>query len=208
VTALKHVVANIAGLEGQSNDVKVKKLAEGASNKVMTATVGRQRYIVKVPDPLVPRRLVTASEVATLEFLRAELELPVPKVLAWSDSDDNAVGCEYIIMEEAAGHDLKTTWPALGLGQRTEVVDQIIAIQERLIQASKAFRGYGSLYFTSDAQKFKFRRQIDLSSTKSSRFIIGPLAHEHFMEPVLSKTGIDNGPCKFLILRARLLFHS
>ncbi len=84
VKALKHVVANIAGLEGQSGRVKLKKLAEGASNKV--------------PDPLVPRRLVTASEVATLEFLRVELELPVPKVLAWSDSNGNTVGCEYIVM--------------------------------------------------------------------------------------------------------------
>lgn len=108
VKALKHVVANIAGLEGQSSGVELEKVAEGASNKVITATVSGQRFIVKVPDPLVPRRLVTASEVATLEFLRAELELPVPKVLAWSDSNDNTVGCEYVIMEEAVGQDLKS----------------------------------------------------------------------------------------------------
>ena len=160
--ALKHVVANIAGLGGQSGRVELKKLAEGASNKVMTATVGRRRFIVKVPDPLVPRRLITASEVATLEFLRAELDLPVPKVLAWSDSDDNTVGCEYIILEEAAGRDLKSTWSALSVKQRIVVVDQIIAVQERLLEASKNFQGYGSLYFTEDAAKFKFRRQIEV----------------------------------------------
>jgi hypothetical protein len=166
VKALKHVVAKTAGLEGQSGRVEVKKLAEGASNKVMTATVGRRRFIVKVPDPLVPRRLITASEVATLEFLRAELDLPVPKVLAWSDCNDNTVGCEYMILEEAVGADLKNTWPRLGVKQRMGVVDQIITIQERLLEASKHFKGYGSLYFTEDAAKFKFRRQIEVSAAE------------------------------------------
>lgn len=107
VKALERVVMKVAGLEGQSGSVELKKLAEGAANKVMTATVGRQRFIVKIPDPVVPRRLITASEVATLEFLRAELEFPVPKVLAWSDSNDNPVRCEYIILEEAVGQDLE-----------------------------------------------------------------------------------------------------
>lgn len=196
VQALKHVVAKTAGLEGQSGRVKVKKLAEGASNKVMTATVGRQRLIVKFPDPLVPRRWITASEVATLEFLRAELELPVPKVLAWSDSNENTVGCEYIILEEAGGQDLRKTWPRLDIKQRMSVVDQIIAIQERLLKGSKRFQGYGSLYFFEDAAKFKFRRQIKVSAKSSSRFVIGPLAHEHFMGSVLRESKVDSGPCK------------
>ncbi|RMZ78597.1 hypothetical protein DV738_g3734, partial [Chaetothyriales sp. CBS 135597] len=182
VKALKHVVAKTAGLEGQSQRVKVKKLAEGASNKVMTATVGQRRFIVKMPDPLVPRRLITASEVATLEFLRTELDLPVPRVLAWSDSDDNAVGREYIILEEARGVDLKTAWPSLDIRQRMDLVEQIVTIQQRLLQASKSFRAYGSLYFTEDAAKFDFDRQIEVETAKSSRYIIGPLAHEHFMD--------------------------
>ncbi|KIW77969.1 hypothetical protein Z517_07802 [Fonsecaea pedrosoi CBS 271.37] len=165
----------------------------------MTATVGRRRFIVKVPDPVVSRRLITASEVATLEFLRAELNLPVPKVLAWSDNKDNTVGCEYMILEEAVGADLKSTWPRLSVKQRIGVVDQIITIQERLLEASKRFQGYGSLYFTEDAAKFKFRRQIKLSAANSSRFIIGPLAHGHFMESVLWESDFDSGPCKFLV---------
>lgn len=78
------------------------------------------------------------------------------------------------------------------------VVDQFIAVQERLLQASKIFQGYGSLYFTDDAMKFNFRGPIEVSATKSSRFCIGPLAHEHFMESVLCESGINSGPCKFL----------
>ncbi|KIW71004.1 hypothetical protein PV04_03227 [Phialophora macrospora] len=81
VKALKNAVTKTAGLEGRSPGVHLEKLAEGGSNKVLAATIGRQRFVIKIPDPVVPQRLVMASEVATLEFLRAELRLPVPRVL-------------------------------------------------------------------------------------------------------------------------------
>jgi hypothetical protein len=61
---------------------------------------------VKVPDPVVPSRLITANEVATLEFMPTELGMPVPRALAWSAKSDNPVGCEYIIMDEAPGKPL------------------------------------------------------------------------------------------------------
>ncbi|ETI25848.1 hypothetical protein G647_02625 [Cladophialophora carrionii CBS 160.54] len=38
--------------------MRVEKLAEGASNKVFLAVLGDQRLIVKIPDPVVPPRLV------------------------------------------------------------------------------------------------------------------------------------------------------
>jgi hypothetical protein len=51
-----------------------------------------------------PRRLLTQSEVATMDFLRRRCTLPiVPRVLAWSSEDNNPVGSEYIIMEYTEG---------------------------------------------------------------------------------------------------------
>ncbi|OCT49315.1 hypothetical protein CLCR_05210 [Cladophialophora carrionii] len=97
--ALEHVIVNTAGSAAASAAMRFEKLAEGASNKVLLAVLGDKRLIVKIPDPVVPPRLVTASEVATLHFLRSELELPVAKVVSWSDSSHNPVGCEYIILE-------------------------------------------------------------------------------------------------------------
>ncbi|EXJ77593.1 hypothetical protein A1O3_09820, partial [Capronia epimyces CBS 606.96] len=99
-----------------------------------------------------------------------------------------------MILEEAVGADLKTTWPRLSVKQRIGVVDQIITIQERLLEASKRFQVYGSLYFTEDGAKFNFRRQIEVSTASSSKFIIGPLAHRHFMETVLWESDLDSGP--------------
>lgn len=56
--------------------------------------------IAKIPYfTAVPEHYATASEVATLGFLRLE-GIPVPKVLGWSSKiSGNPVGAENIIME-------------------------------------------------------------------------------------------------------------
>jgi hypothetical protein len=85
IPALKAAAATAVGIR---SEVQLSKLAEGASNKVYIASGrgqnGLQRVVVKVPDKSVRPSLVTASEVATLEYIRTQLELPVPKVFKWS----------------------------------------------------------------------------------------------------------------------------
>jgi hypothetical protein len=54
------------------------------------------RAIVKIPYWIaVTKRYVTASEVATLTFLRS-MGIPVPEVYGWSCTGENPVGVEYI----------------------------------------------------------------------------------------------------------------
>jgi lysyl-tRNA synthetase class 2 len=143
--ALEHVIIKAAGSKAGATAVRFEKLAESASNKVFLAVVGKQRLIVKIPDPVVPPRLVTASEVATLEFVRSELAVPVPKVLTWSGNNDNPVGCEYIIMEEAQGRALKTVWSHLGIPEKLAVVDEVLSIQKQLLTTKHMFSWYGCL---------------------------------------------------------------
>jgi hypothetical protein len=81
---LEDVAATAMGAQPGKGAIRIRKLAEGASNKVFTATMWSGRVIIKVPDPVVPAHLVTVSEVATLRYLRTELEMPFPQVLAWS----------------------------------------------------------------------------------------------------------------------------
>lgn len=203
--ALKHVIGKVAGSSATAGagtaNVRFEKLAEGASNKVFLAVVGGgggRRLIVKIPDPVVPPRLVTASEVATLEFLRSELELPVPKVFSWSDSSDNPVGCEYIIMEEAQGRALNTVWSSLEISEKLAVVDEILSFQKRLFAARRMFLGYGSLYFVSDAAKLGLSHHLPVSSTRNPTYCVGPLAHQHFTGQGLTASRVDCGPCKSL----------
>lgn len=195
--ALEDAVIKAAGPGVGATHLRLEKLAEGASNKVFLGIVGKQRFIVKIPDAVVPPRLVTASEVATLDFLRSELHFPVPRVFSWCHSSDNPVGCEYIIMEEAPGRPLDAMWPSFDIPDKIAVVDEILSMQKRLIATANAFNGYGSLYFADDAAKLGISHHLPVSSAGARQYCIGPLAHQHFMAPVLESSGVDCGPCKF-----------
>lgn len=128
--ALEDVVIKAAGSVIGTTPVRLEKLAEGASNEAFLAVVDKKRFIVEIPDAVIPPRLVTVSEVATLDFLRSELGLPVPRVFPWSHSNDNPVGCKFIIMEEAQGRPLNPVWSSLGIPDKSAVVDEVLSIQK------------------------------------------------------------------------------
>jgi hypothetical protein len=178
--------------------VRIRILAEGASNKVFTATIQSKRVIVKIPDPVVPRRFVTASEVATLEYLRTELDMPVPKVLACNSNHDNPVGCEYVIMDEVPGRPLDVAWDtSFNIQEKLAVVDQVQSMQSRIIQHSSQWHGYGSLYFADDAKAFGFKEDLLVESKDGpARFCLGPLAHSKFVHPEVERAEVSCGPYK------------
>jgi hypothetical protein len=63
--------------------------------------------IAKLPTPIAgPAHYLTASEVATMDFLRAELSLPIPHIYGWNSSvslDLNPVGAEYSSWRKSKG---------------------------------------------------------------------------------------------------------
>ncbi|KAH1545133.1 hypothetical protein KXX57_004852 [Aspergillus fumigatus] len=90
------------------------------------------QVIAKIPNPYIPQKFVTASEVATLDFLRNEPGIPVPRVFAWSSKKDQPVGVEYIIMEKAAGNELSTSWPTMDISDKVDIVSQLADIQAKI----------------------------------------------------------------------------
>ncbi|KAK4169823.1 hypothetical protein QBC43DRAFT_295554 [Cladorrhinum sp. PSN259] len=89
---------------GAKNCITVTKYSDGIYIKayILRMNDGRE-LIAKVPNlnAGVPY-YTTASEVATIEFIREVLETPAPKVHAWSSrANDNGVGAEYIIIKKA-----------------------------------------------------------------------------------------------------------
>ena len=52
---------------------------------------------------------MTASEAATMDFARMALNIPVPRVHAWS-SEPTEVGADFIICERAPGEELHHVW--------------------------------------------------------------------------------------------------
>ncbi|PYH99089.1 hypothetical protein BO71DRAFT_415805 [Aspergillus ellipticus CBS 707.79] len=129
--------------------------------------------IAKIPCPNAgPPSLTTASEVATLKFLRSRTSIQVPEVLAWSSDAANAVGAEFIIMEKIQGVALSETWGEMNTLERYKIIDQIVQVEKEL--ASISFPAYGSLFLRESLpatfRQFSLPPRLD----PEGLFCIGP----------------------------------
>ncbi|KAK2732329.1 hypothetical protein FQN57_002945 [Myotisia sp. PD_48] len=142
-------------VKGQAVSPDIVKFAEGGFNKVFLLKSGDgQEVIARLSTPIAwPPRYATASEVATLRFLRNVLGIPVPKVLAYSISSGNPVGAEYIIMERVRGESFASRWQSLTTEEVKDVMTQIATMEQKIF--SFKFPGYGSLYYKNDVKDDK-----------------------------------------------------
>jgi predicted Ser/Thr protein kinase len=123
---------------GTRQCMSLRKIGEGNYNKAFRLEMeDGQKVIAKIPHPNAgPKALTNASEVATMEFARTVLGLPVPKVLAWSADYQNDVGAEYIIMEEANGTRLHEIWEDLELTAKRDIILEIVEVEKKLLSIS------------------------------------------------------------------------
>jgi len=128
----------------------IAKLIEGGFNKVFLLRVKNSRKVIaRIPTPITgPPHYTTASEVATIDFLRAVLKLPVPKVLVYLTSSDNPIGVEYILMERVEGDSLSSRWLSLTTDEVKEIITQIADIERKIFDFH--FPAYGCLYHKKD----------------------------------------------------------
>ncbi|KZV92571.1 hypothetical protein EXIGLDRAFT_710167 [Exidia glandulosa HHB12029] len=174
VDALKQVVLDCTGADAV---LDIRKLAEGRCNKAFLVQLNNSRSVIaRIPTPISgPPHLVTASEVATMDFVRNRLGLrQVPRVLAWcSRAAETPVGAEYIIMDQAVGVRLDTVWSSLTMLQKMHVVRQWVEFESPLVQAFSVSSGYGSLYYRADVLAQK-TREIVRDGGSDAEFVIGP----------------------------------
>ncbi|KAL4944635.1 hypothetical protein BDV06DRAFT_232872 [Aspergillus oleicola] len=111
--------------------VRMKKLGEGTYNKAFKLTMANNKTVVaRIPNPNAgPAFLTTASEVATMDFLRNVLHIPVPK--------------------HAPGTQLAFVWPDMNVRRNMQTIKDIVEIQHKLLLMR--FSSYGCLYFSEDA---------------------------------------------------------
>jgi hypothetical protein len=57
-------------------------------------------------------------------------------VYAWSNTTDNPVGSEYIIMEEADGLQLGNSWDELSAVSKLTIMKEIVSIENKLLSLS------------------------------------------------------------------------
>ncbi|KAE8150844.1 serine/threonine protein kinase [Aspergillus avenaceus] len=193
-SALEDAIATHVGHGRVKNLVKI---SEGGFNRVLLATMDDGfRAIVKIPCWIsVPKTYATASEVATLTFLRSK-GIPVPKVYGWSSTTDNPVGVEYIIMEQAPGVGADTRWFHNTKHQKHALVTGIIDIEKKIFNIP--FGAVGSLYFKSDLspdlQGPLYEAGTPDEAGDSKTYCIGPIADYMFWYGKRAELELDRGP--------------
>ncbi|KDQ13556.1 hypothetical protein BOTBODRAFT_146160 [Botryobasidium botryosum FD-172 SS1] len=189
-SALKQAAA-LAG--GASTVVDMKKLAEGNYNKIfLLALDNGKEVIARIPTPHAgPSHLVTASEVATMDYARSRLGLPVPRVLGSSSDSNTPVEAEYIIMEKAEGVELGRVWDGLSSHQKDNVVSEWVKMERRLMAPISG--GYGSVYYRRDVAPTS---SCDMYTwgVRESAFVIGPSVMPGFWNDEKLHMRLDRGP--------------
>ena len=112
---------------------------------------------------------MTASEVATLQFAREVLNLPVPSVITWSSAKrghTNPVGADYIIMEEVPGVRLGHRW------ENFDSADDVRPIMNGMLDVETKFES-----LSADLQTVPLLTgSIDAATRQlSERYRVGPL---------------------------------
>lgn len=153
--------------------------SEGAYNKLYTIAVsddnskpGFPRYIFRATSPVEPF-YKTASEVATLSYIREHAAVPVPRVIAHSSTAKNELGCEWILMEKVPGVALAKVWSDIGLETKSRETKVIAGFLRQLRDIQRSFTAIGNLYL---------REEIDISNaavhvvpTDDEKYVLGPI---------------------------------
>ncbi|KAK2873745.1 hypothetical protein FQN49_002108 [Arthroderma sp. PD_2] len=160
---------------------KVVKASEGQYNKVFQLTMNDGREVIaKLPNFNAGREhFSTASEVATMDFLRNVLHIPVPKIYAWSSrASDNPVKA-----------DIKGK-------RKAQIVQQVVEIERSL--ASTKFTKFGALYYKQDLPGSDNSAPLYVDGSgnvvHNTEFVIGPTNHRSFFDFGKGGLNIDCGP--------------
>ncbi|KAF2132436.1 phosphotransferase enzyme family protein [Dothidotthia symphoricarpi CBS 119687] len=181
---------------GARSCVKIEKLPEGNFNKVFLLSMDDgQELIAKLPNPNAGlAHFTTASEAATMDYVRNVLGIPAPRVYDWSCSKDNPVGSEYILMERSGGVELSKIWDNMPWGQRLEIVRTLVGYEKAFVSAS--FPMYGSLYYAKDLLSPSLGQFLDPADSRDKReaFVVGPTTNRAFFDQGRDSSEIDRGP--------------
>ncbi|KAM5441111.1 hypothetical protein MferCBS31731_003899 [Microsporum ferrugineum] len=178
---------------------RVMKYREGQYNKTFLLTFDNGYEVVaKIPNPNAGPKLFTiASEVATMDYSREIIGLPVPRVLTWNCDSSNPVESEYIIMEKAKGNALSEIWYQLPRPKKFEYIKQVVQIESKLL--SVTFPEYGCIYYKKDLPlKHQHKHQTTLQGDSMNKFCIGPVVDPELWSGERSNLKLPRGPWRRL----------
>ncbi|KAF2755863.1 kinase-like protein [Pseudovirgaria hyperparasitica] len=201
--ACRYVRFNLPGLlqvsskaMGGRSCVEIEKLHEGNFNKVFLITFDDGRdLIAKIPNPNAgPPHFTTASEVATMDYIRNILGIPAPQVYGYCSSTDNPVRAEYILMERSKGIELGKIWENMPGKDKFEIVRSLVGYEKAMYSVNSPM--YGSLYYAKDLPNLssgQFLNSTDVVG-EVAPFAIGPTTNRAFFDGGRYNVEAKRGP--------------
>ncbi|KAK7432936.1 hypothetical protein QQZ08_000407 [Neonectria magnoliae] len=165
--AIRETVAS--ALDSRKEILHISFLAQGAFNKLCEVQTQTGRYLIlRVSLPVDPR-YKTLSEVATLEWMSRNTQIPFPKVIFHDTSRDNPIGFEWILMSKLPGEPWATHWKSLSYRSKERVVKSFCRFSAETFK--KQLRGIGNIYSSSPS--------ADVGRIVSMHFFWGHNIHEN-----------------------------
>lgn len=155
-------------------DLSATPFSAGAFNKLYKITISdgnSPEYIFRVTSPIEPF-YKTASEVATLSYLREHTSIPVPGVIAHSSTAENELGFEWILMEKMPGGPLGQVWRSIDQEARIRATKVIAGIVRQLRGIGQNLNAIGNLYFCEELKAFNNAVQMQRVDDK---YVLGPI---------------------------------
>ncbi|XP_006462390.1 hypothetical protein AGABI2DRAFT_186311 [Agaricus bisporus var. bisporus H97] len=185
---------------GATAVTQISKISESINRVLLVKFENGSEAIARFPTRLggTPHHS-TASEVATMEFLRRRIGIPVPRVIAWnSRASTHEVQAEFILMEKVSGRPLRDVVDGSPLSppEKLSFALELIKLQKQLLAVK--FAAYGALYFTQDIPEHQRLSQFlahDVSPhSVDSEFCLGPMPRRDFWRGERTSMKIDRGP--------------
>lgn len=198
---MKRVAARAVN-QNELDVASIVKAYEDDFSRTFAVTLREKtRVIARVLHPgTAHKRYVTASEVATMDFVRIH-QVPTPKVWAYDVSADNEVGTQYIITEEAPGENVGKRWDSMHEDARETAVVPVVGMECYLMALE--LPASGSIYYKRDLEPGVVTVEIPPDIGKRSGdatgegFCIGPVAHNDWWGGGRAElSDISRGPCQ------------
>lgn len=155
--------------------------------KLYKVSCAGQSLLMKVLLPVYPH-FKTRGEVATLQWVCGHTSIPVPKVVAFEDSNNNNIGFEWILMDFIPGVLASRYWRTLKMNQKIAITQRLAEFQAELSRCGKpddGFRNIGTLDFEV--------RQSGAPETPA-KFVPGRLVSDEFLMRNRSNYDVPKGP--------------
>jgi hypothetical protein len=169
-------------------NVSVEFFKDGTFNKLYTISStdpdngNRHEQILRFNMPIHPWYTVQ-SEVATMEFVRLQTKIPIPRVYLFDSSGENELGLEWIIMEKIDGNAYGSIVEAeMSIGAKTRLLHDVASWVHQL--STLRFDKIGSLYCRWNPTRNPIMED----------FYLGPLSDFQFAYDYRQEYDIPRGP--------------